>query len=106
MPLTPSDKSIEKGFKETRQITRKHAKSFYFASQVLSAQERLAVYSIYAICRLSVLAMKEMYAGILDSIEKNNYDMFSKRPHLNAFNKTAIFLKCLAKAKSHENRLS
>jgi phytoene synthase len=47
--------------------------------------------------RFVILAMKEMYSKILDSIEKNNYDIFSKRAHVNNFGKilTAfnVFLK-------------
>jgi len=44
--------SIHYGFKEARAITKKHAKSFYFALQFLKKEKRDAVYSVYAICRL------------------------------------------------------
>jgi phytoene synthase len=34
-----------------RQMTRRHAKSFYFASHVLPAQKRADAYAVYAFCR-------------------------------------------------------
>jgi 15-cis-phytoene synthase len=36
---------------ETRLYTRRHAKSFYFASHVLPRQKRMAAYAVYAFCR-------------------------------------------------------
>jgi len=44
---------ILKGFAESREITKKHAKSFYFASQFLPKDKRYAAYAVYAICRIS-----------------------------------------------------
>lgn len=42
--------------------------------------------------------MKEMYAGILKSIEKNDYDVFSQRAHVNIWGKLRIALQVLFKA--------
>jgi phytoene synthase len=38
-------------FKAARQFTRRHAKTFYFASWLLSAKKREAAYVIYTFCR-------------------------------------------------------
>ncbi len=46
-------KQIAAGFKEAKNITRRHAKTFYLASLFLSEEERYFSYSVYAICRLS-----------------------------------------------------
>lgn len=35
-------------------------------------------------CRLVVIMMKELYAGILTAVEKNNYDVFSRRAQVSA----------------------
>lgn len=48
-----------------------------------------------AACRFTVLAMKEMYCGILQSIERNNYDVFSRRAQLNLAQKIILVLKIL-----------
>lgn len=47
--------------------------------------------------RLVVCMMKDMYAGILNHIENNNYDVFSQRAHVNITGKTNIALKVLLK---------
>ncbi|MFH1201632.1 MAG: phytoene/squalene synthase family protein [Candidatus Omnitrophota bacterium] len=49
--------------------------------------------------RLVVFLMKELYAGILDSIEGNDYDIFSKRASVNNFKTVAIILKIISKGK-------
>ncbi|MFA5411359.1 MAG: phytoene/squalene synthase family protein [Candidatus Omnitrophota bacterium] len=41
------------GFLLARAITRKHAKTFYFASRLLKKGRKNAAYAVYAICRLS-----------------------------------------------------
>jgi len=48
--------------------------------------------------RVVVCMMKDMYAGILRSIENNGFDVFSKRAHLTAMDKTALAAKILLKA--------
>lgn len=45
--------------------------------------------------RLVVKLMKEMYASILTTIVKNNYDVFSQRAHINFFQKIIIYLKTI-----------
>ena len=48
--------------------------------------------------RLVVCMMKDMYAGILRSIESNNFDVFSKRAHLTTMGKIGIAIRILFKA--------
>ena len=43
---------IEVDFAAARDICRRHAKSFYFASHFLPKQKRLHAYAVYAFCRL------------------------------------------------------
>lgn len=45
--------------------------------------------------RLVILVMKNLYCAILNSIERNNYDIFSKRAQVNTTRKAAITLKTL-----------
>lgn len=52
---------IAKGFKKAKKITKKNAKSFYFASFFLGRSQKKSAYSIYAICRISD-----------DSVDENN----------------------------------
>jgi phytoene synthase len=47
-----TDETIRAGFESARDITRHHAKSFYFASFFLPKHKREAAYAIYAFCRL------------------------------------------------------
>jgi len=51
-------------------------------------------------CRFVIRLMQELYAGILDAIERNRYDVFSKRAHLNIFQKIAYTLRVLIRNKS------
>jgi len=46
------NKDIKSGFSAARLITRKHAKTFYFASKFLPAEQTKAAYAVYAICRI------------------------------------------------------
>jgi len=48
--------------------------------------------------RLVVYMMKDMYAGILGSIEKNNFDVYSQRARLNSTRKMFTALNVLLKA--------
>lgn len=47
--------------------------------------------------RLVVLTMKELYSGILNSIEKEGYNVFSKRTHLSNIKKIMSALKIIFK---------
>jgi len=44
---------IRQGYCQAHKITKKFAKAFYFASFFLRPQKRRAVYSIYAVCRIT-----------------------------------------------------
>jgi len=46
-----------------------------------------------------VIAMKEMYSGILDEIKNNDYDVFSKRASVGSLKKWLIIIKILLKGK-------
>ena len=48
--------------------------------------------------RIVVCMMKDMYAAILNSIENNDYNVFSRRACVSALGKTAIAFKILVKA--------
>ncbi|MCM8797509.1 MAG: phytoene/squalene synthase family protein [Candidatus Omnitrophica bacterium] len=47
------NKSLKSGFILAKQITKRYAKTFYFASNFLPKEKRNAAYSVYALCRLS-----------------------------------------------------
>lgn len=53
MDPAKDDKILQKGFDDARSITRRHAKTFYFASRFLDKEKRSSAYSVYAICRIS-----------------------------------------------------
>ncbi|MFA5350469.1 MAG: phytoene/squalene synthase family protein [Candidatus Omnitrophota bacterium] len=50
-------------------------------------------------CRFVVLCMKEIYAGILEKIEENNYNVFTVRAHVSKLRKIMIILKILLERK-------
>jgi len=52
-PASPSldDGSYSASIRACREITRRHARSFYFSSHALPAGKRAAAYAIYAFCR-------------------------------------------------------
>ena len=52
-----------------------------------------------SVYKFVALAINELYSAILDAIEKNNYDVFAKRAHVNIFKKTGIILKILFERK-------
>jgi len=49
--------------------------------------------------RLAVIAMQEMYSGILGAIEDNGYDVFSQRAFVGTLKKWGIILKVLMQGK-------
>lgn len=53
--------------------------------------------------RFVILNMKEIYSGILDSIEKNDYDVFSARAHVNIIGKINRTLKTSRRMRLYEN---
>ncbi|MDD5291826.1 MAG: phytoene/squalene synthase family protein [Candidatus Omnitrophica bacterium] len=49
------------------------------------------------VSRLAICLIKEMYSAILGSVEKNKYDIFSKRAYVPMYKKIFLTLKVLAK---------
>jgi phytoene synthase len=83
----------EDNFKALMQFEIERARDYYNNSE--AGIKMLAD----ARSRFVVLAIKGMYSGILDDIEKNNYDIYSRRAHVNDLRKIAIVLKILFGAK-------
>ena len=74
---------IKTGFTRAAKITRRYAKSFYFASLFLTREKRNAAYSIYAICRLSDEATDKDASLIELSTAKRNIDAVYSGKELN-----------------------
>lgn len=53
MKQTKTNSSIQDGFKEAKILTKKSAKTFYFASRFLPKDKQNAAYAIYAVCRIT-----------------------------------------------------
>ncbi|MGD9015685.1 MAG: squalene/phytoene synthase family protein, partial [Candidatus Omnitrophota bacterium] len=53
MKKSTQENSIKAGFDAAKLITKRFAKTFYFASRFLSKEKRDAAYSVYAVCRIS-----------------------------------------------------
>ncbi len=51
------------------------------------------------ICRFTVLCMGEIYSAILENIEKNGYDVFSRRARAGKLKKILLILKIAAQGK-------
>lgn len=45
------ERELEANYEECRAVTRRYARTFYFASHVLPAEKRRAAYAVYAFCR-------------------------------------------------------
>jgi 15-cis-phytoene synthase len=74
---------IEKGFQLAKEITKKNAKSFYFASLFLDKYRKKSAYSIYAICRISDDSVDNNYENrkkLLKIIEKQINFAYLKKP--------------------------
>lgn len=50
---TPDALTLREAYRVCEQLTRKHSKSFFFSSQFLPRQKRVAVRALYAFCRTS-----------------------------------------------------
>ncbi|QUV84691.1 squalene/phytoene synthase family protein [Chloracidobacterium aggregatum] len=48
---TPDPAAVAAAYAYCREVTRTHAKSFYFCTQTLPRHKRPAIYAIYALCR-------------------------------------------------------
>lgn len=44
---------LKRGFSSARRITKGHSRTFYFASLFLPKEKKMALYAVYALCRLS-----------------------------------------------------
>lgn len=67
-----ADNKLKAGFKKAQGITKKHAKTFYFASRFLPKEKRLASFAVYAVCRISDDAVdieKESKISALENIK-------------------------------------
>jgi len=68
--VQPVFASLENSFEAARQVCRKHARSFYFASHFLPRPKRRHAYAVYAFCRLlddavdEAKSHEEMEAGL------------------------------------------
>ncbi|MFH1046310.1 MAG: phytoene/squalene synthase family protein [Candidatus Omnitrophota bacterium] len=70
-------KLIKADFQEAAGITRKYARTFYFASHFLDPAQKKAAYAVYAVCRLSddavdsggALSAQERLLQMRDNIE-------------------------------------
>ena len=84
MERMEKDQYLQAGFEEARDITKEHAKSFYFALQFLKRERRRAVYSVYALCRMIDNAVDESAEGQkeknLKAIQGSIEQAYSDRP--------------------------
>lgn len=82
-----SKEIVDQNFIKLLKFQIKRAHSYY----------ELAENGIEMICglrtRFVVCVMKDIYAAILDSIERNRYDVFCRRAHVNIVGKLAIAFK-------------
>lgn len=84
-----TSKRLNSNFKNLLKFQIERAKNYYKNSS-------LGIKMIGSLrSRLVVCAMRDMYAGILNSIEKNNYDVFSNRAYVNKLGKISILTKIL-----------
>lgn len=86
-----SEGRIDENFKALLKFQIKRSRDYYTNSQlginmIGDSRSRFVAYAI-----------KDIYANILDAIEKNNYDIFSKRAHVNTIEKIGIALKIFLK---------
>jgi len=85
-----SDSKADDNFKNLLRLQISRSRQFY--NQSLEGIKLID----NSMCRFVVLCMKEVYSGILEEIEKNNYDVFTKRAHVNKLKKLRIIFKILA----------
>ncbi len=89
MPKSKNGDLIAAGFKQAEAITKKYAKTFYFASHFLPEERRLAAYCVYAVCRLSDESVDNPTLDNLAKIKHGIESVYSARelnkPLLSAF---------------------
>ena len=101
MERRKNDRFLQAGFDEARDLTRKHAKSFYFALQFLKRERRRAVYAVYALCRMIDDAVDELQDGpkekrlqeIQDSIDQAYRNHSPSSDLMRAFQNTVLRYK-------------
>lgn len=101
MDQKDTEKILKEGFRKAESITRQYAKTFYFASKFLPAENRLAAYSVYAICRMSdesvdtknPVSKEEQLTKVRENINAAYYNQLLKNPLLIAFKQTIISYK-------------
>lgn len=87
------DELVLSGLEEAKKLTRKHAKTFYFASKFLARDKKQAAYAVYAICRISDDSVDASSGSLekLKNIEKKINSAYSldcpQEPLLLAFKK-------------------
>jgi len=70
--------SLKKGFADAEVITKRYAKTFYFASRFLPKDKKLASFSVYAICRLSDESVDNIkHSSLVESLRKAQNDIAS-----------------------------
>lgn len=82
---------VDDNFKALLQFQIKRARDYYNNSKA-GIKMIKGLRSRFVVC-----AMKDIYAGILDAIEKNGYDVFSKRARVTGVGKFGVALKILMK---------
>ncbi|MDY6843480.1 MAG: phytoene/squalene synthase family protein [Thermodesulfobacteriota bacterium] len=75
-------KLIESGFSQAKHITKRHSKTFYFASHFLGADKRKAAYSVYSICRIADDSVDNALVGNSDVSSQKKLDHISHKINL------------------------
>lgn len=89
-----SAQKIDERFKEFMDFQIKRARQYYAV-----AQEGIGLIPEPR-SRFVASVAKELYSGILDSIERNGYDIYSQKAHVNRISKLALILKILLRRKT------
>lgn len=79
---------LDASFKELLRFQISRARNYYVA-----AAGGIGLVDDFR-CRLVVTMMKDLYAGILSAVEKNDYDVFNRRAHVSAYGKAVRALSC------------
>ncbi|MFA5200130.1 MAG: phytoene/squalene synthase family protein [Candidatus Omnitrophota bacterium] len=88
-----SSGNVDEKFREFLRFQIKRCRQFYTDS----SQGIKLINS--PLCRFVVLCMKEVYSGILEGIERNNYNVFTVRAQVGKLKKAGIILKILLERK-------
>jgi len=75
MTESRESQSLKAGFALAKAITRRHSKTFYFASHFLPKAKRQAAYAVYAACRASDDAVDEVSAQQEQSLSRVREDI-------------------------------